>query len=952
MKTRKSYALVLSMLMFSGCAKEAIPPAGETGENNPDVAGTISITLNASQDETAAEAEAKAAFNDGQNAIWVLNENKAGIVAPEKTPVASESIEVDGENKSKATIGFSGLEAGSYRLFYPYNEESSYDKYVFTVPSVQTQKAAGESGDFIFLLGGVKNGETGTYSDIPVTSPGTADVKYKGVGAMLRFKVYGKPGEKVKSISVSASEKSLSGKVTFGNDASVKSISADAGNTSATVTLETPYVTLTKEQTTENYGIYLSVLPGEYKGLKYIVTTNCATYTCDLGETSKTIESGSLQSIPLNLENASVGRIEEELYIFGTAINGNWNLNEGDVAKMTLQPDGTFTAERWLMQYYYSSEESKYLEGEFKFIKSNSSYSNQYVKGEGAKDLVYCAAVPSESEDRKFGTPYTSGLYRITADLENLKADWSLLRPENIYIHGTGNEKTQIFWNTDRFNSNAYLSSGDVIFLTTVDKTAKWIYVAGESGELVFNETLPETYSKFNIDTPDYYNVTVSFDGDGKGTFSRTPADPDNLTALTGAVADNGNAKECAMTKDGGSFKTVARLSTNGFKFADGSHIWGKGTDGNLAYKASDNFTPAADGIYNVTVTGRTVETTPWSHDKLFIVGSATSAGWDFSSAIKMNKAGDGDGIYSLDIHLNEGNEFKFPTESGNGGLIYVKDAGSDNLKFCVDDPSFSTELNHNFKTPSVSGLYRVTVNIGEGTMTCEMLRPDKMYLIGNATSAGWDTSKAVELSWSSENSEFTWTGEMYAGDFKFLTGQSGYWPGLVKASDDSNDLKFFASQPSDSEDRKFNVTAGNYEVKVKFDGNKLTVSVIPVFDHIVPVGNATENGWSVTSQNDALKMTREGEGHIYSAVLNISAGELKFTGSTTTDWGNGWWISPMEAGEAFGICTAKPVLVRNFSASGTDPTDKKWTVDSSASGTYKISIDIENATITIVKQE
>ncbi len=50
----------------------------------------------------------------------------------------------------------------------------------------------------------------------------------------------------------------------------------------------------------------------------------------------------------------------------------------------------------------------------------------------------------------------------------------------------------------------------------------------------------------------------------------------------------------------------------------------------------------------------------------------------------------------------------------------------------------------------------------------------DQVYMVGNATSVGWDIGNAIPMTATAGNAdEFTWTGPLYAGEIKFPTALS-----------------------------------------------------------------------------------------------------------------------------------------------------------------------------------
>ena len=56
--------------------------------------------------------------------------------------------------------------------------------------------------------------------------------------------------------------------------------------------------------------------------------------------------------------------------------------------------------------------------------------------------------------------------------------------------------------------------------------------------------------------------------------------------------------------------------------------------------------------------------------------------------------------------------------------------------------------------------------------------KPSVLYLIGSATEAGWDQSKAPEMTpIEGEDGGFTWAGELFSGELKFLVTKDSWVP-------------------------------------------------------------------------------------------------------------------------------------------------------------------------------
>ena len=174
MKTNKLIAAALLPLLFS-CAKENIEPSikGETFD--------ISITVSPDDDT-------KAIFDDAEGVLWI-NPASAGLVTSEWETVGAQrsTAATVSDDKRQATFTFTGITAGTYRLFYPY-AETYYPNLKFTVAANQTQDAGGKSSDI--FAGMATEDITAQQGENNIV-----DVNYKAVGSYIQFLVYGKAGE-------------------------------------------------------------------------------------------------------------------------------------------------------------------------------------------------------------------------------------------------------------------------------------------------------------------------------------------------------------------------------------------------------------------------------------------------------------------------------------------------------------------------------------------------------------------------------------------------------------------------------------------------------------------------------------------------------------------------------------------------------------------------------------
>ena len=297
------------------------------------------------------------------------------------------------------------------------------------------------------------------------------------------------------------------------------------------------------------------------------------------------------------------------------------------------------------------------------------------------------------------------------------------------------------------------------------------------------------------------------------------------------------NAKDFTHTiMDGGTDRVLVALGEAGYTttadFESSTGIYAAvlpGTSTNTYYVTTDKATYAfasseakefAAGsikcvklnLDNAKVVEQTVPT------ELYIVGDVTYVGWDCTKAKKMEKNGN---VFSTDVYLstdvkNADNKvekaegFKFLTQTVNWKIGYVND-GTGKLVYMsetngVADTKFTVDK---------AGYYHVEANFDTGVVTCTPKAPEKLYVWGLATEAGWDSGNAIELTKSAEN-EFVFTAELFMNggqDFKFFSDHSEY---TAYVNDGSGNVVFFDSPTYTEADKKFNLGAfGLYTLTV-----------------------------------------------------------------------------------------------------------------------------------------
>lgn len=201
------------------------------------------------------------------------------------------------------------------------------------------------------------------------------------------------------------------------------------------------------------------------------------------------------------------------------------------------------------------------------------------------------------------------------------------------------------------------------------------------------------------------------------------------------------------------------------------------------------------------------------------------------------------------------------------------------------------------------------------------------LYLTGTATDGGTDLSLATEMT-RTDNGEFTYTGDLKAGTYKFITTLGAELPSYNRGEDGSLVLRTTADEP----DNLFEITEGHaYTVTANLLTGETTCvksdGVRPAYDHLYFVGD--ENGWGFDEMaQDPL------DPFLFRYGREFTVGrEFKF-GTMSGSWENMYKATQPNAPYTDTSMEFVP---------GFDP-DNKWFLNADETGrAYKICVDIRS---------
>lgn len=346
----------------------------------------------------------------------------------------------------------------------------------------------------------------------------------------------------------------------------------------------------------------------------------------------------------------------------------------------------------------------------------------------------------------------------------------------------------------------------------------------------------------------------------------------------------------------------------------------------------------------------------PIATEVMYMVGDATPAGWSIDAPTPLEKVSPY--IFKYEGTLLAG-EMKGCIETGDWNVQFIRPATADCKinKSGVESPDFvfTAAPDDKWKIEE-AGQYRLTFDLENYTLTAEYLgevpaqtkepiEAENVYMVGDATSAGWDIEAPTALTKQSQYI-FVYEGELVPGEMKACT-QAGSWdaPFIRPTTADcqislsgvaDNNFQYTAGNP----DNKWKITeAGKY--RITFDLEHYTIQVEAVgtvapleAENVYIVGDATPVGWNIDAPQQLTKQSQYV--FVYEGALNT--GEVKACIQT------GDWMAPFIRPTSAAVKINKNGVESSaFQFSAGDP-DYKWNVEEA--GNYRLTFDLEHWTI------
>ncbi|MCW0481524.1 SusF/SusE family outer membrane protein [Gaoshiqia sediminis] len=394
--------------------------------------------------------------------------------------------------------------------------------------------------------------------------------------------------------------------------------------------------------------------------------------------------------------------------------------------------------------------------------------------------------------------------------------------------------------------------------------------------------------------------------------------------------------------KDGDVFYKYLKLTTDGaFRFSDAQ------SDGGFAYNygkfatVSSNIEEAGDEDGNFKFTGETgwyevkadftnseltiapfqVGSTTYTFDpaEVYLVGDYTDtvAAWSPENSPAMIKKSEG--VYTIETAIKDGAMLKFVGQQSWGDLDWGN-LGGDGSEGIVGPKG----KNGNITFDGGDKTYIVTLDLNKGAY---MIEEAAIYLVGDATEAGWDIANAIELKWRSGHNAYIGYIPLKSGHFKFFPAK-GSWDNGMGRITDSEDPKGGLLGGENKDIPSTNTTSDFklYRIAVWYDTDASSYKYSVLDAEMVLVGDATPAGWSI---DNGFNMVYAGEGKwVTYADMNASGGFKFFY--ETGNWNSGYkeYDAVNKPGE--------------LSLEGGDPN-----ISTPGEGYYKLTIDTYNMSYT-----
>jgi len=205
----------------------------------------------------------------------------------------------------------------------------------------------------------------------------------------------------------------------------------------------------------------------------------------------------------------------------------------------------------------------------------------------------------------------------------------------------------------------------------------------------------------------------------------------------------------------------------------------------------------------------------------LYLLGDATDAGWDNNTTLEAPYLSSGK--YGIAAHLKPNAWLKFIKTQGQWAPMWGSDGTGDAFsgKLAYRPTEDDTDP-ASIPSPSEEGDYRIDVDITNLNYSVYKL-PDVIYLVGGATTVGWDPSNGLAFT-KDGIGKYSLVTDLSAGNggMKIMANNSGAWAPQWGSDGNGNSLLGKLSyRPSDADPDPAAIpepsSAGTYKIEVDF---------------------------------------------------------------------------------------------------------------------------------------
>lgn len=365
----------------------------------------------------------------------------------------------------------------------------------------------------------------------------------------------------------------------------------------------------------------------------------------------------------------------------------------------------------------------------------------------------------------------------------------------------------------------------------------------------------------------------------------------------------------------------------------------------------------------------------PIETETLYLVGDATPNGWSIDNPTPLDKTAPY--IFEYTGPLTAGN-FKLCTTTGSFDVDFVRPDNADVTVsreggVSADNFIYAANPDHQWNVVD-EGVYHLTFDLehwtvkgeykGEIVIVKNPIETSTLYMVGDATPAGWDMKNPSEFTAKSKF-VFEWEGNLIEGHMKACLVKDESWScPFIRPEVHDTEIGRDGVAAADfmfktSPDNQWKVTAaGKY--RITFDLEHWTIAVKYLGDGSEPeqpeepgkdpleaktlymVGDATPNGWSMDAPTQLTVNAKDP--YVFEWQGELKTGDMKACIAP-----DGSWSCPFVRPAADGVTIgANGVSSPDFVY--TKSPDHKWKV--TEAGTYRLTFNLKTWTLTATKIE